>query len=97
MKKNFIWPVVLIFFLLSCGSSWDKEELTKQIKKDMIKEAEKSSLEQGMNIKVKDLVLVEKEDNKYDGLLTTIEDGVEITYDVDVTTDGDSYIWKIND
>ena len=99
MKKfnPILMLLALTFFLISCGSSWDKEELTKEVKKDIFKELDKKAKEQGISFELIDLVLVEKEKNKYEGILTTLEDGKKFSYEVDVTTDGESFIWKIPD
>jgi hypothetical protein len=99
--KNFKAISLMMIFtallLVSCGGV-DKEKLTAQIRTDIEREFDERAEEfGGLDYTIDDFTLVKKSDAEYKGLLTTTEEGKEFNYDVEVTIDGDSYIWKIVD
>ena len=85
---------LFICFLASC-SGVSKEAFASKVKNDIDVEFSKRSTESGIKYSIDSFDLVHKSGNEYSGILKTTEDGVEFTYQVDVTVDGDSYLWKI--
>ncbi len=91
MKKIVI--LLMSFLILSCSNS--KENLTKNVKKDIDKEMSKKAKDSGVSFSITKFQLVHKSGNEYNGILETNEGGDSHKYEVVVTTDGDSFIWKI--
>jgi len=80
--------------LISC-SGISKEELIAKVRSDMNKEFQKRASIAGISVNIVSFDLLHKAGKEYSGILKTSEDEEEFTYQVDVTVDGDSYIWKI--
>ena len=85
---------LMICFLVAC-SGVSKEALADKVKNDIDVEFSKRATESGITYTIDNLDLVHKSGNEYSGILKTTEDGAEFTYQVDVTVDGDTYMWKI--
>lgn len=90
---------ILILFLLllvfSCNNQNFKNNLTEKVRNDINKEFSRRSSESNIKYSFTSFGLVYKKDNEYTGILETIENGEEFKYEVSVTVDGDSYLWKI--
>ncbi len=96
MKKIFV-TILICITLYSCGTGVSKNELESRVKSDINVEFSKRAVEANKSYTINSFVLVHKGGNEYNGILQTTEDGEEFTYEVNVTTDGDSYLWKIVD
>jgi hypothetical protein len=95
MKKKLLY-LFLLFIVLSCNdSSVSKEKLTSEVRNDINVELQKRASSNGISLTINSFVLLHKEGKEYSGILKTIEEGEEYTYQVDVTVDGNSFIWKI--
>jgi hypothetical protein len=89
MKK--ILLLILIILIYSCNQS--TEELSKKVKKDIYLEFSKFD---GGHFKIQSFNLVHLEGNNYKGVLKCYIWNLNASYDVDVTTDGDRYIYHWN-
>ena len=70
------------------------EELAKEVRISI----QETLNEQGTTgISIKDFTLVHESGNKYSGILTTIEDGYEYKYTVNVIYDGNNMKWEIEE
>lgn len=83
----------MVLALIGCGKS--TEEIEADVKLDMTTELQKRADEADITLVVESFDLLHKEGKEYSGILKTVEDGTEYTYQVDVTVDGDNYMWKI--
>jgi hypothetical protein len=72
-----------------------KEQLTEKVKSDMNVELQKRAVNAGLTLTIKSFDLLHKGGNEYTGILKTQEGETEYTYTVNVTTDGESVMWKI--
>jgi hypothetical protein len=103
--------LVLLLIFISCEMRISTEELTQEIKQDMIEYfAENDDV---TDIKLIDLKLVHKGGNEYKGLADVIienpvadvfnewteqdivKKNIEVTYSVEVIYDGEMYSWEI--
>ena len=103
--------LVLLLIFISCEIRISTEELTQEIKQDMIEHfAENDDV---TDIKLIDLKLVHKGGNEYKGLADLIienpvadvfnewteqdivKKNIEVTYSVEVIYDGEMYSWEI--
>ena len=85
--KLLISTLIISAFLMACSPS--TEELTEQVKQSMTEKF------QPEGISITNLILTKKSDYEYSGILETKEPNGSFTYSVDVTSDGDSFNWKI--
>jgi hypothetical protein len=76
---------------VSCGMS--KADLEDQVKAAI----EEYWEEEGLDIKIKDLSLVKLTKNEYLGVLEVEGYGESEVLSVSVTTDGDTFIWQIEE
>ena len=105
--------LVLLLIFISCEMRISTEELTQEIKQDMIEYfAENDDV---TDIKLIDLKLVHKGGNEYKGILDVIienpvadllndwseqdilKKNIEVTYAVEVIYDGEMYSWEIQE
>lgn len=93
--KKIITTLIICIALISCNGSVSKDELVSKVRNDLNVELQKRASSNGINLSIISFDLIHKEGKEYSGILKTTEGGVEYSYQVDVTTDGDSYIWKI--
>jgi len=94
MKKillNLLIPVILI----SCNAGISTDKLASKVKGEINAEFKKKASSAGVSYTINSFDLLHKGGKEYSGILKTTEDGEEFTYNVDVTVDGDKYIWKI--
>lgn len=68
-----------------------------KVRTDINSELQKRASEYDVTIEINSFDLVHKGGKEYSGILKTMEDGDEYTYQVDVTVDGDAYMWRIID
>lgn len=92
MKITFF--TVLFMLLLSCNST-NKAKLTEEVKASIENKFDQQATATGTVYEIQSLDLTETEQNNYIGILETIENGESFTYELDVVTDGDSFVWKI--
>lgn len=97
--KKFISTLLICFSLLlfSCDGYVSKEKLAEKVKSDINSELSKRASSYGVSFSIKSFDLIHKGGKEYSGILKTDEGGEEYTYEVNVTVDGDSYMWKIVD
>jgi hypothetical protein len=95
--KRIIVTILICINLYSCNTGVSKNELESRVKSDINVEFSKRAAEANASYTINSFILVHKGGNEYNGILQTTEDGEEFTYEVNVTTDGDSYLWKIVD
>jgi acetylglutamate kinase len=93
--KKYIILIIILISLNACRNGVSKNELESRVKSDINLEFSKRATEANKSYTINSFVLVHKGGNEYNGILQTTEDGEEFTYEVNVTTDGDSYLWKI--
>ena len=80
---------------ISCNGGVSKNQLTSKVRHDINVELQKRASNAGINLTINSFGLIHKMGNEYSGILKTTEGGEEYIYQVDVTVDGDSYMWKI--
>ena len=109
--KNIFLILLFIPLVFSCEQRMSTEELTQEIKQNMIEHfAENDDV---ANIKLVDLKLVHKGGNEYKGMadviienpvadllndwseLDILKKNIEVTYSVEVIYDGESFSWEI--
>ena len=107
--KQLILLLLLTFY--ACETRMSTEELTQEIKQNMIEHfAENDDV---ANVKLVDLKLVHKGGNEYKGMadviienpvadllndwseLDILKKNIEVTYSVEVIYDGESFSWEI--
>ena len=93
--KKIIYTLIICISLISCNSEVSKERLTSKVRNDINVELQKRATTTGITLTINSFDLLHKKDKEYSGILKTTEGGQEYTYQVDVTVDGDSYMWKI--
>lgn len=92
MKTTFF--TICVLFLMSCNRP-NKARLTEEVKASIASKFDQQATETGTVYEIQSLDLTETEKNNYVGILETIENGESFTYELDVVTDGDSFVWKI--
>jgi hypothetical protein len=95
MKK--IIYVLCGLILFSCHNGILTSELEENIQKDINIELEKRASENNIKMEISSFDLIHKDGKEYSGILKTLEDGIGYTYQVDVTVDGDNYLWYIKE
>tara|TARA_B100000674_G_C37886760_1_gene937020 strand:+ start:1152 stop:1490 length:339 start_codon:yes stop_codon:yes gene_type:complete len=109
--KKLILLLIFIPLVFSCEQRMSTEELTQEIKQNMIEHfAENDDV---ANVKLVDLKLVHKGGNEYKGMadviienpvadllndwseLDILKKNIEVTYSVEVIYDGESFSWEI--
>ena len=93
--KKYIILIIILISLNACKNGVSKNELASRVESDINLEFSKRATEANKLYTINSFVLVHKGGNEYNGILQTTEEGEEFTYEVNVTTDGDSYLWKI--
>jgi hypothetical protein len=93
MEKKYLFAFVgILFVLLLIGCGMSTEDLAKQVKNDI----ESNWAELGIDgVTIDDFTLVKKSDNEYRGILKISADGETESLTVNVTVDGDSFMWEI--
>ena len=111
--KKLILLLLFIPLVFSCEQRMSTEELTKEVKQNMIEHfAENDDV---ADIKLVDLTLVHKGGNEYTGIadviienpvadmlndlseLNILKKNIEVAYSVEVIYDGESYHWKLEE
>ena len=111
--KKLILLLVFISLVFSCEQRMSTEELTQEIKQNMIEHfAENDDV---ANVKLVDLKLVHKGGNEYKGMadviienpvadllndwseLDILKKNIEVTYSVEVIYDGEMFSWEIQE
>ena len=89
--------IILFFYLAlsilitSCNNNSNINQLQSEVLNDI-----KAKIEnQGDDIEVKYFVLTHLKGNEYVGVLETIENGQVFTYNVNVVSDGNTFVWEI--
>ena len=93
MKRKIFGIVVFLAFcsLMVVGCGLSTEQLTKEVKASIAE----TYKEKGLNIKIEDLTLIKKNKTEYKGILKTSGQGGKQTLTVNVTVDGNSFMWEI--
>jgi len=94
MKILYIFLITLLI-TTSCNNGVSTSGLTEEVRNDINESFKPQAQSEGIDYQIKDLILVHKGGNEYDGILETIEDGEEFSYEVVVNVDGEGFIWKI--
>lgn len=87
--------IIICINMYSCSNGVSKHELTSRVKADIGVEFTKRALESNTIYTINSFDLIHKGGNEYSGILETTEGGENFRYEVSVTTDGNSYLWKI--
>jgi hypothetical protein len=93
--KKILHSLIISVMLISCNGGVSKEKLASKVRSDINVELQKGASRAGINLTINSFDLLHKGGKEYSGILKTTEGGDEFTYQVDVTVDGDSYMWKI--
>jgi len=93
--KKLLFGLIACLILVSCIGGVSKDNLEEKVKSDINAEFAKRASGTGISFSINSFDLIQKGDNEYSGILKTMEAGQEFTYQVDVTVDGESYMWKI--
>lgn len=93
MIKHLFATLALTITLALAGCGASTEELAEEVRASMA-----DTFAQDMttrHIKITDFTLIHEDGKKYKGLLNTMERGQKFTYSVEVTYDGDTFMWQI--
>ena len=93
--KQLIMSFLICIVLCSCNSGVSKEKLASKVKAEINTEFSKRATQNNVSYTIDSFGLIHTGGNEYSGVLKTTEGGQEFTYQVNVTVDGDSYMWKI--
>ena len=95
MKRKIVGFIVFFAFcsLIVVGCGVSTADLTKQVKSSI----EETWKEQGVKIKIDDLTLIKKSKTEYKGILNVSAYGEKQALTVNVTVDGKSFMWEIDD
>jgi hypothetical protein len=93
--KKIIYTLIICISLISCNGGISKDQLASKVRNDINVELQKRASNNGVSLTINSFDLLHKEGKEYSGILKTTEGGQEYNYQVDVTVDGDSYMWKI--
>ena len=99
LVRRFLILQIIFFslFFSSCQNSYSTTDLANDVKMSIIEEWNKLGI---TGISVTNFSLIHQEGNKYKGLLSTYEtdeygNNDEFRYSVDVTYDGEYFMWEI--
>ena len=91
MKLFLTLSILFLFVFSSCNNNANINQLQSDVLNDI-----KAKIEnQGEDIEVKSFVLTHLSGNEYVGILETIENGQDFKYNVNVVSDGNSFVWEI--
>ncbi len=96
--RLFILHVVFFsLFFSGCQNNYSTSDLTHDVRMNITEEWDRLGI---TGIRITDFYLIHEQGNKYKGLLTTYETDEygysdEFRYTVDVTFDGDYFMWEI--
>jgi hypothetical protein len=96
MKKNrlIVMACFVVMGLLVTGCGLSKEDLTKEVKQSI----EETWAEQGVDgVEIIDLTLIKRGENDYRGILEVEADGETESFTINVSVDGDTFIWEIEE
>ncbi len=93
--KKIIFTLIISIYLIGCNGGVSKGQLASKVRSDINVELQKRASSMGISLSISSFDLIHKGGKEYSGILKTTEEGEEHTYQVDVTVDGDSYMWKI--
>jgi hypothetical protein len=83
--------VLAAVLLAGCGMS--TEDLTEQVRASI----EETWAEQGIEAEIKDFSLIKKSKTDYRGILKASADGETVQFTINVTVDGESFMWEIEE
>ncbi len=87
---NFLASLLILLLFVSCNNM-SIDQLQNEVLNDI-----KAKIEnQGQDIQVQSFVLTHVSANEYVGVLETLENGQLFTYNVNVISDGKSFVWEI--
>jgi hypothetical protein len=94
MKKCFVGLVALLLAssLMLTGCRRSTEDLAKEVKASI----EETWGEQDLDINIQEFTLVKKSDTEYKGILKVSANGETESLVVNVTVDGDSFMWEVD-
>ena len=91
LPVNFKILTIFLFFAVSCNNNPGISELQTQVFDDI-----KNKLEsQNENIEAHSLEITHVSGNEYIGILETLENGQNFSYNVNIIFDGNSFVWEI--
>ncbi|MBM3804973.1 MAG: hypothetical protein FJW26_22055 [Acidimicrobiia bacterium] len=93
--KTMIAMVLAVTILPGCGGKPSTEELAKEVQSHI--EEKWASEPELATARITSFKLVHKGGQQYRGLLEATKDGESVTLGVDVTYDGESFMWEIAD
>ncbi|SEA56412.1 hypothetical protein SAMN05443667_105265 [Flavobacterium gillisiae] len=93
--KKILYSLLFCISLISCNEGGSKDKLVSKVRSDINVELQKRASSNGISLSINSFDLMHKNGKEYSGVLKTIEGGQEYTYQVDVTADEHSYMWKI--
>lgn len=93
--QQFLYFLIISCLFISCDGGVSTDKLASEVKNDINVQLQKRASNAGISLAITSFDLIHKEGKEYSGILKTIEGGEEYTYQVEVTVDGDKYIWKI--
>jgi len=98
MIKNlhtfYLIPMFAFFSLFIISCEYSTADLADEVKLSIIEEWDKVGIESNI---IEGFSLIHKSGNEYIGLLEVKEDGERYQLSVDVTYDGTTFMWEIQD
>lgn len=91
--KTYLTVLVVSFMMFSCAPSIEK--LEGLIKEDINKQLSEKAKDAGIEFNIESLKLEEDGEGKYKGVLKTLEDGKEFTYNLKVEEADGGHKWEI--
>ena len=95
MKKSFFFICALSILFLTAGCSVTTNELADEVKTSILETWSKEP--ETRDVKIDSLILVHESGNKYNGILQVSQSGEKLSLTVDVTYDGENYMWQIRE
>lgn len=93
MIKHLFATLTLALTLVLTGCSASTEDLAKEVRANMAETFAQDMTTR--HIQITDFTLIHEDGKKYKGLLNTMERGQKFIYSVDVTYDGDTFMWQV--
>ena len=93
IKINLLVFIVCLSLFNGCSGRLSTEDLAEQVQINMEETYEKN----GLDINITSFLLTHKGENEYVGVMTTSEEYGEFTYTVEVTYDGEAFMWEVKE
>lgn len=82
----------IISFTVSCSNGPDKTDMQNQIQSQITESLAQKGLP---GVKCKSVALVKESKNKYTGIAEIGNDAMSEQHSIDVTVDGETFVWKM--